>query len=424
MKETIELTAAQLHPHCDPARFSFRSTEELPDLSGIIGQKRAIGALEFGMRVKSTGYNVFVLGPPGTGKATAVRQFIEADAAKLPPANDWLYVYNFHEPNKPNAIRLPAGTGVTLRDDLAKLLKELQRSIPAAFESEDYIKERDKIVAEFKEEQERMFQQLKAKVEQYSFSIIRLPGGFVLAPVVGGKPLTDEQFERLTEEQKEKVRKLREHLQTEVDKTLTAMRQRERDTRAAIANLDEKVARFTVEHPIGELKAKYEGLPEVLEHLDAMTEDLVANVEVFKRNSDSSDGGVATAMQTAASEGLLRRYSINLFVDNSGAEGAPVVQESNPNFANLVGRIEHQAVMGALITDFTMVRPGALHRANGGYLVMDALALLQRPQAYDALKRALKEKEIRVEEYAQSLGLISTAVLEPEPIPLDVKVVL
>ena len=423
MDKPHALTADQLRPICDPARFTFSSTADLEDLPGIIGQERAARALRFGMGVKGVGYNTFVLGPAGAGKATAVRQFLEQDAAVAPPANDWIYLYNFHEPGKPNAVSLPHGLGRTLRDDLQGLLKELRRTIPAAFEDEDYIRERDKILTELKEVQEQKFSELTAAVEKYSFSLIRLPGGFVLVPMVGGKPITEEQFEQLTDEQREKLKKLREKLQVDVDRTMAALREVERAARGQMAVLDERVARFTIEHPIAELKSRYQELPEVEEHLEAMLEDLVSNVEAFK-NHDGAEEGMVAAMQMASSQGLLRRYSINLFVDNGDAEGAPVILESNPNFANLVGRIEHQAVMGALITDFTLIRPGALHRANGGYLVMDALSLLQRPQAYDALKRSLKDGEIRVEEYAQSLGLISTAVLEPESIPLDLKVVL
>jgi lon-related putative ATP-dependent protease len=417
------LTAEQLRPTCDPAQFTFSSTADLPDLPGIIGQERATRALHFGMGVRGAGYNIFVLGPAGAGKATAVRQFLEQDAASAPPANDWIYLYNFQEAGKPNAVSLPNGLGRSLRDDLQNLLKELKRTIPAAFENEDYIRERDKIITELKEVQEQKFGELTETVEKYSFSLIRLPGGFVLVPMVGGKPITEEQFEQLTDEQKEKLKQLREKLQVDVDKTMSSLRKVERTVREQMAALDERVARFTIEHPINELKTHYHELPEVEEHLEAMLEDLVSNVEAFK-NHEGAEEGVAAAMEMVSSQSLLRRYSINLFVDNGDAEGAPVIQESNPNFANLVGRIEHQAVMGALLTDFTMIRPGALHQANGGYLVVDALALLQRSQAYDALKRALKDGEIRVEEYAQSLGLISTAVLEPEPIPLDLKVVL
>ena len=416
------LSPDQLRPYCDPAQFSFKSTAELEDLSEIIGQQRAIRALEFGMGMSAAGYNIFVLGPAGTGKTTAVRRFIEADAAKARPADDWVYVYNFQEPGRPNAMRLPAGRGRVLRDDINGLLKELQRAIPEAFDSEEYIAQRDKILNALNEDQQKLFEQLTALVEKYSFSLIRLPNGFMLAPMVGGKPLTDQQFEQLTDEQKEKLLKLRAFLQEEVDKTLAVMRRRQQQARREMAELDERVARFTISHPIEEIKARYQDAEEVIQHLEAMTEDLVKNVDVFK--SGEQPRPPAALPQAATVEGLLRRYSINLLVDNSEAKGAPVIMESNPNFTNLVGRIEHQVVMGALVTDFTMIRPGALHRANGGYLVLDATALLQRPQAWDALKRALREKEIRIEEYAQALGLISTAVLEPEPIPLQVKVVL
>lgn len=423
MNTIVGLPPERLRVQCDPTQFTFKSTADLPDLAGIIGQERATKALKFGMSLAATGYNIFVLGPMGSGKSTAVRHFIEQDAAKRPPAADWVYLHNFHEPGQPNVLSLPSGRGRVLRDDLEKLLKLLRRTIPEAFASEDYTNARDAIVVRVKESHEKMFKELTEMVEKYSFSLIRLPGGFMLVPAVGGKPLSDEQFEQLTDEQKEKLKQLRGKLQAQVDKTMNAMREVERHAREEIAQLDERVARFAIEHPINELKQQYEDLPEVLEHFDAMQEDLVANVEVFKQD-DGQSGNAQATMRMANSQGLLRRYSINLFVDNAEAEGAPVIYETNPNFANLVGRIEHQAVMGALFTDFTMIRPGALHRANGGYLVLDAMAVLQRPQAWDALKRTLKEGQVRVEEYAQSLGLISTAVLEPEPIPINLKVVL
>ena len=412
-----------LRPFCDPSQFEFKSTEELPELTGIVGQRRAVRALEFGMGMKNDGFNIYVSGVPGTGKFTAARQFIDEDARTRPPADDWIYVYNFNDRSRPNAIRLPAGWGRKLRDDLDALLNELKRAIPAAFESDEYREERDRILGELKNIQEETWQKLNEYVEQYSFAIVRIPGGFMLTPTVKGKPLTDEQFEKLSDEQKEKVRKLREMLTEEVEKTMRVLRDQERAARKKLAELDERVARFTIQHPVAELKEKYQDIPEVPQHLDAMTDDLVSNAAVFKQ-SDAEQQGPPGLAPAPDFDGILARYSVNLLVDNADAAGAPVIYESNPNFANLVGRIEHRVVMGALVTDFTMIRAGALHRANGGYLVLEALPLFQRPQAWDALKRALKEGEIRVEEYAQSLGLVSTAVLEPEPIPLKVKVVI
>lgn len=423
MSSPTVLSAAQIRPICDIDPFPFASTAALPDLPGIIGQNRALRALHFGMGMAAKGYNIFVVGPAGTGKSTAVRQFIQADAARMAPAGDWIYVHNFQDPSHPNAMLVPAGKGRALRADLEALVKELQRAIPGAFESEDYVKERDKIINALKEDHEARFRQITEQVEKVNFSLIRLPGGFMLTPVVGGKPITDAQFEQLTDEQRNKLHKLREKLQAELDTVIAKMRQRENQANAELAALDESVARLTIQHPLAELHSRYDDLADVQRHLQAMAEDLIANVDAFK-GGDGKAGDLQAAMQAVGAEGLLRRYSINLFVDNGDGKGAPVVYESNPNFANLVGRVEHQAVMGALFTDFTMVRPGALHRANGGYLVLDAIAVLERPQAWDALKRALKERVVRVEEYAQSLGLISTSVLEPEPIPLNVKVVL
>ena len=424
MKTIQPLTPEQLRPLCDPGVFPFHSTAELPALTEIIGQKRAARALHFGMGVKNDGYNIYVSGVSGTGKFTAARQFLDQEARTRPPADDWVYVNNFENPSRPNAIRLPAGRGRAFRDDLEALIKELKRDVPAAFESEEYQKERDRIIEELKHVQEETWQKLNEYVEQYSFGIVRIPGGFMLTPVVKGKPLTDEQFEKLSDEQKEKLRKIREMLTEQVEKTMRAMRQMEREARKKLAELDERVARYTIQQPVDELKETYQDVPEIPQYLDAMREDMVANAEVFKQQEDGAPQQPVLPAMPSPIDGFLIRYRANLLVDNAEAQGAPVVYESNPNFANLVGRIEHRVVMGALVTDFTMIRPGALHRANGGYLVLEAMSLFQRPQAWDALKRALKEGEIRVEEYAQSLGLVSTAVLEPEPIPLQVKVVL
>jgi len=418
-----ELDPGQLRPICNPSRFEFASTADLPELTGIVGQKRAVRALEFGMGMKNDGFNIYVSGVPGTGKFTAARQFIDAEARTRPAADDWVYVFNFKDRSRPNAIRLPAGWGRKLRDDLDGLINELKRAIPAAFENENYRQERDRIIKELKALQEETWQKLNEYVEQYSFGIVRIPGGFMLVPTVKGKPLSDEDMEKLSEEQKQKLRKLREMLSEQVEKTMLLMREQEREAQKKLAALDDRVARFTIQHPVAELKEKYQHIPEVPQHLDAMMDDLVSNANLFKQSEEAQTGPQAL-MQTAASDSVMARYSVNLLVDNGDAQGAPVIYESNPNFANLVGRIEHRVVMGALVTDFTMIRAGALHRANGGYLVLEALSLFQRPQAWDALKRALKEGEIRVEEYAQSLGLVSTAVLEPETIPLQLKVVI
>jgi len=417
------LKPEDLQPHCDPGQFTFQSTADLPELKGIIGQKRAVRALAFGIGMKNDGFNIYVSGVSGTGKSTAARQFIDEEARQRPPADDWIYVMNFQNHTRPNAIRLPAGWGRKLRDDLDDLFKELKQSVPAAFESDEYRQERDNILKSLKTMQEATWQKLNEHVEQYNFGIVRIPNGFVLAPTANGKPLTDEDLEKLTDEQRKKLKKLREMLSEQVEKTMLLMRDQEREARKKLADLDERVARYTIQHPLADLKTKYQDIPEIPQHLNAMMDDLVAHADVFKQ-SEETPASPQALMQTTTAENILARYSINLLVDNAETQGAPVIYESNPNFANLVGRIEHRVMMGALVTDFTMIRAGALHRANGGYLALEALSLFQRPQAWDALKRALKEGEIRIEEYAQSLGLVSTAVLEPEPIPLDIKVAL
>ena len=416
------LPASALRRRCDPGTLSFETTDELPDLQDVIGQPRAIRALELGSQVAGPGYNTFVLGLPGSGRTTLSREYLERKSAHMPIPDDWCYVNNFELPRQPKAIHLPAGRAVEFGEHIQDLVKRCQSEITRLFESEEYTQERDRLVNEVKKNQEAEFMRLQAYVEKYNFAIVRTSFGFALVPAVGGKPIKAEELEKLSPEQRAKLSQLQIKLSEEVDKSLERLRELERAATQQISELNERTVMYLLSPLMQNLKSVYQGMDGALAHLEAIQKDIVEHADQFRRSESSSSSGNSSS-QLAQRE-WLQRYYVNVLVDNSNLEGAPVILESHPSYTNLLGRIEHEVIMGASRTDFSMIRSGALHRANGGYLVIPARDILINPYAWEGLKRVLRDGEIRIVELGQQLGLLSTVTLEPEPIPLNIKVVL
>jgi lon-related putative ATP-dependent protease len=414
----------QLCQTCDPAQFDFETTEELEELGQIIGHERATAAVRFGIGIQRDGYNLFALGPSGTGKRTTISHFLQVRAADEPIPSDWCYVNNFEESHEPNALRLLPGQGAELRRDMEQLLEELGTAIPATFESEDYQTRRQESQEEFQEKQEKALNQIQAKAEERGIALIRTPVGLAFAPVEDGEVVSPDEFQKLPEEKQDQVKKDIAELQEELQETMRQARQWERQSREKIKELDRQVAMFAVGHRIEELQEKYADLEPVVAYLEAVKNDVVENVDDFRRTGDEEREGLLGIPMQRVREAKFRRYQVNVLVDHSESQGAPVIYEEHPTYNNLIGRIEHIAQMGALVTDFNLIKPGALHRANGGYLLIDARELLMQPYAWQGLKRALRGQEVRVESLGQALSLVSTVSLEPEPIPLNVKVVL
>lgn len=418
------LPASQLRRTCDPAQFHFETTAELEDLSEIVGQERAVEAVLFGIGIRREGYNVFALGPSGTGKRTTIRQFLDQKASAEPIPSDWCYVNNFEQPHKPRALRLPPGRGVGLRQDMERLVEELRTAIPAAFESEDYRTRKQVVEEEFKERQEQAFSEVQKEAQERNIALIRTPAGLAFAPLKEGEVISPEDFQRLPEEERRRVEENIAELQERLQGSIRQVRQWEREARMKVKDLDHEVAMFAVGHLIDELRQKYADLPNVVAYLEAVQKDVIENVDEF-RQAEEPHPPMSIPLPGALMErSSFRRYQVNVLVDHSQSKGAPVVFEEHPTYNNLLGRVEHLSQMGALVTDFMLIKPGALHRANGGYLILDAYQLLTQPYAWEGLKRALRAREVRVESLAQSLSLVSTVSLEPEPVPLDVKVVL
>jgi len=391
----------------------------------VVGQARALEAVRFGVAMRRDGYNVFALGPPGVGKHRAVLRVLREAAAKEPVPSDWCYVFDFTEPNRPRALPLPPGRGAQLRRDMQRLIEELRAAIPAAFEAEGYRTRRKLIEEQLKQRQEQAFAELERDAAERKAVLIRTPLGLAVAPSQEGEVLDPDAFKRLPEQEQERYREDMKRLQDAIQATLASLPVWEREQREKIRELDQEVTRFAVAHLLEEVRSNYRDLPAVLAQLEAVQQDLLEHAEELLPHGDA-DERLARLLRPAGRRETpaLRRYEVNLLVDRSADKGAPVVYEDHPSHPNLIGRIEHQAELGTLVTDFHLIKAGALHRANGGYLVLDARRVLQQPLAWDELKRAIRSRTVRIESLGQALGLASTVTLDPEPIPLDVKVVL
>ncbi len=417
------LAPEELCRRCPAENLPFETTVELPDFDGPLGQDRAVQALELGTGLRSPGFNVYVLGPPGVGKQTLVSRVLARRAAEQPVPSDWCYLNNFDDPQKPRALKLPAGRAVSFRQDMERMEEDLRASIPAVFESEDYRTRVQVLEKQLEERREKAMRAVQAHAEERSVTVVRTPVGLAVAPVRGGEVLDPEQFRKLPEEEQAQIQKSIAAIQDEMQAVLRGMPQIEREHREKVKELNREVALFGVGHLVDELKKRYADLTQVLEHLDAVKKDVVDNVHDFLGSAESEDA--AGQIRKLLSETpALRRYGVNVLVDHGRAQGAPIVYEDLPTHPNLLGRIEHHAHFGTLVTDFTLVRPGALHRANGGYLVLDARRLLSQPFAWEDLKGALRAGQIRIEPPERLFGLSSTTSLEPQSIPLSVKVVL
>lgn len=428
MKSILPLSVDELCRKCDIEKFSFKTSADLEELNHFIGQSRAIEAIELGTEITLQGFNLFVLGNEGTGRHTFIKECLLQKAKLRHAPMDWCYVNNFDEPHKPRAIELPAGKGRQFRDEIERLIEEARSAILAAFESEDYHEQLREIEKKATEEQEESFGQIQTNAEESGFRIMQTVTGFNFVPLVDGKLISPKQYQKLSEEEKAKLEEETEKLQAELRKMMQSIPRRERKVYEKIRELDREVALFAVSVLIDELLENYAKNEKVIKFLEDLQEDIVSNVDLFKQLQTKSNSPIKVFGDTdvISDKGMAieKRYAVNLLVDCSGIEGAPVVFEDHPTYPYLVGQIEHTAKMGTLFTDFTLIRSGALHRANGGYLVIDARKILEQPFAWDALKRALNAQQIDVKSLAQAYGLMSTVSLEPEPIPLDIKVIL
>ncbi|NTW49234.1 MAG: AAA family ATPase, partial [Chlorobiales bacterium] len=420
------LPPESLYRQCDPNKFSFQNTSEIDGPTEVIGQDRAIEAIQFGIGIRHDGFNLFALGPNGTGKHTAISQYLHQKAPNAPKPDDWCYVYNFDQPHQPRALQLQAGHATVLRNDMNRLVEELFTVIPAAFSSDEYQAQNKTIKEELLEKQSQALEDLKKKAEERHITLIRTPSGFALAPMKEGEVIKPSEFMSMNPELRESIEKEIATLHEALQAIMEQVPEWQRETQNKIKALNQEVASFAVKPLMAELRKKHGESKSILTYLDVVESDIIENFDQFIEKEESP---FAQAMGLASAESGRKkpyaiRYQVNVIIDNCETCGAPVIYEDKPAYANLIGRIEHISQMGTLLTDFTLIKPGALHRANGGYLIIDALRILSEPYAYEGLKQAIRSKQIRIESLGQAYSLISTVSLEPEPIPLNVKVVL
>lgn len=417
-----ELSSERLRKECDPTLMRCETTQGLVPIQEIIGQERAVRALKFGLGIRDRGFNVYVAGYPGTGRTTAVKNFLEGTARTKPVPSDWCYVYNFRNSYEPKAIKLSPGRGRHLRDDMATFIMEAQRVLPKSFESEDYGTRRATTIKAVEEERQKLIGQIAKKAQEEGFMLRASPVGWLMIPVIKGKPVTDQEFMALDQETREGIEKKREQLTEQFTSAMRQLRELEGKADEALKKLDHDVALFAIGHFVTDLKEEYQDFPEVVAYIDDVQNDILDNLSKFIKGLEENPQIPFPVSWTR--QVPVKKYEVNVIVDNSNVSGAPVVMESNPTYQNLIGRVEKEAQFGALVTDFTMIRCGSLHKANGGYLILPVEELLRNPFSYDGLKRALRNEHIVIEEAEERLGFISTKSLKPEPIPLNVKVIL
>ena len=418
-----KLSVEELYKCCDPGIFTFHTTDELPMFYGTIGQERALDALGFGLSLESTGFNIFLLGENGTGRITTIKSILMQKAVSEPVPPDWCYVYNFKDPDAPIAISLEPGEALVFQKDMEELIKTLKVEIPKVFDSKEYEKQRNKLTEDAQKKQKDIFAALEEEAEAKGFSVRKTVSGLIIIPVKKTRePLTEEEYELLDEKTRKKIDEIGKTLQEKLNDAVHVVREAEKLVKEQVARLEKEAALAAVGHLIDELKGQYKKHEKIIIYLDGVKENILENLDDFKVQEEQAP--VLPFMKLPKTEPTFTRYTINVLVNNKDAKGAPCIFESNPTYFNLFGRIEHKFQYGIAITDFSMVKGGSLHKANGGYIVIDALDLLRNLFAYDALKRAIRNREVKTEDVWEQYRLISTTTLKPEAIPLNVKVIL
>jgi len=421
------LAVKDLQLCCDPGLLDFEDTSGLEPLPGLIGQDRALGAIKLAASIPHADFNLFVLGPSGAGRHSAVQRLLEVEATNRPVPCDWVYVNDFATPDHPKAISLPSGTARPLQKALETLVDDLATDIPALFESEQYQNRRSAFEQRLATRKQEAFEKVVTKSQERDVTILRTPMGFAIAGMRNGEVIKQDDFAHMSDAERKLIETAVSLTEKDLEKYLKSLPRLEKEHRAAVALLNAEMAEQAVDEALETVVQGFGSIEALKPHLTALRTDLIENAEIFLREGNGrQEGPFPAARVRIHDEPAFHRYAANVMVSNDPATsaGAPIVTEPLPSLSNLIGKVDHISTMGALVTDFTLIRSGALHRANGGFLVLDAMRVLSEPMAWEALKRCLETRAIRISSAAEMLSLISTSSLEPEPIPLQVRVVL
>ncbi len=427
MNKINEIPVEDLRHYVSPDQFDFETTRDIAPLTGTVGQERAISALNFGFNIKTGGFNIYAAGAKGTGKNSTIKAFVHDKARQEAPHGDWVYVNNFKETDKPKAISVPTGKGPELAADMDQLIAACKEEIPRAFENEDYDKRKSEILKDVQKHRDEILTGIQTMAENSGFIIEMTNMGIVTVPARKGKPMSRDEFEALSKDEKDRLQDKLINLQTEISQAQNKARKLEQEAEEKIRSLDKEVALFAIGHLLDRMQDDYKECPKVIDYLREVQNDIIEHLDNFKhiaRPEGATDGQLALMQALGQGEPTFDQYKVNVFITNGHAEGAPVVIENNPTYYNLIGRIDYDAKFGIMTTNFNLVKPGAIHRANGGYLVLQALDLLMNFQSWDALKRVLRSGEITIENIGDQYRPIPTSTLKPEPIPVNVKVIL
>ncbi len=414
----------QLNHFCSTTTFHFETTKDLEPLAGIIGQDRAAKALQFGLKMDKKGYSIYISGISGTGRSSYSKSIVQEHAEKMSPPHDWVYVYNFKNPDKPKALGMEAGVGKQFKKDIESMIELIQKEIITAFRSNEYETKKNELIKEYQQINQELIKSLNEKAQDYGFVFKETEHGLMTIPMVEQRPMTQDEYEELSMDDIENIRERSNELSMQTFDLFNDIRELEEKLRKNMKKLDEKTGYNVINYHIKKLLTRYNHRKHIREYINDLEKDIVDNIQRFRKADDKQDKTAALLLRKSSDDSFHVRYKVNLFVNNSEAQNAPIVNETNPTFYNLIGATEYKNEMGVLKTDFTQIKPGALHMANGGFLLLHAKEILTQPYAWDALKRALKTGEINIENISQQMGLAVTSTLKPEPIPLDIKVIL
>ncbi|WZL72157.1 AAA family ATPase [Clostridiaceae bacterium 35-E11] len=425
MLNQYKVPVEKLKNKCDSSCFEFDTTADLYPLQGIIGQKRAAEALEFGLDIRKKGYNIFVSGQSGTGRNSYVLAIAEKKGETKKTPDDWVYVHNFKNPDSPIALHLKSGMGEVFKKEINNVIEALKKEIPQIFMGKEYENQKSNLIQQYQNETQETIDELNAMAKKYGFMFSQTERGLVSIPIKEERPMSEEEYKSLGPEEMEKLRKNSNELSLETIDFFNKLRRLEEAYRNTLKQLDEKMGLNVVTFYINQLKEKFKDRECVVKYLDLLQADIVEHIDKFKTDKNEENMSNPFAMfQMRSAQAFTDRYEVNLFIDNREKKGAPIINETNPTYYNLIGRIEYKNEMGVMKTDFTQIKPGALHQANGGYLILQAKDLLTNPFAWNALKRALKTNEVTMEGLDKQIGYVVTTSLKPQPIPLDIKVIL
>ncbi len=422
MKKTKELLPDEVYRFCDLSSLGFRTTEELGTCEEFIGQERAVESIKFGLGMEHRGYNLYLAGPLGVGKTSAIKTILSKIAKDRPAPADWCYVYNFSNPNEPKALSFTNGMGKVFKKDMEGLLEMLRINTPKAFESKEYEEEKQRVINESQRVKGLIFDELQKKASDDGMQIQFTPTGIITIPLFNEKPITQEDYNKLDEFNKEDIRKRKEKIDSEVAEVFKKVRKLEKDAMDKVKELEKRVALFVVRDLIEGIREKYNTYPDVIDYLDMLQKHILENIDNFLQDK-GPEGGQSMPFMPPQQKPTFTEYQVNVFIDNSNSEGAPVIFETHPTYTNLIGSIEREVRFGVLFTDFTMIRPGSIAKANGGYLVVEAIDIFKYPFVWDSLKKVIENEELRIEDVYQHYGM-STIGLRPEPINLNVKVII